>query len=92
MIADTDTATTTNTGAMFDKIWDRHVIIARAAGPSLIYIDRDIIHEGSFHAFADMKRRGLTVRNPRQLSARRTITSPHRAAASQIPRRLKLPA
>ena len=54
MIADTDTATTTNTGAMFDKIWDRHVIIARAAGPSLIYIDRDIIHEGSFHAFADM--------------------------------------
>jgi len=67
MIADTDTATTTNTGAMFDKIWDRHVIIARAAGPSLIYIDRDIIHEGSFHAFADMKRRGLTVRNPRQL-------------------------
>jgi 3-isopropylmalate/(R)-2-methylmalate dehydratase large subunit len=54
-------------GAMFDKIWDRHVIVARDAGPSLIYIDRDIIHEGSFHAFADMRRRGLTVRKPRQL-------------------------
>jgi 3-isopropylmalate/(R)-2-methylmalate dehydratase large subunit len=53
--------------AMFDKIWDRHVIVAREQGPSLIYIDRDIIHEGSFHAFADMKRRGLTVRKPRQM-------------------------
>ncbi|WP_246505065.1 3-isopropylmalate dehydratase large subunit [Microvirga antarctica] len=55
------------TKAMFDKIWDRHVVVARAQGPSLIYIDRDIIHEGSFHAFADMKRRGLTVRKPKQM-------------------------
>ncbi|MCP8939465.1 3-isopropylmalate dehydratase large subunit [Alsobacter sp. SYSU M60028] len=52
---------------MFDKVWDRHVIVARDEGPSLIYIDRDIIHEGSFHAFADMKRRGYSVRRPRQM-------------------------
>lgn len=52
---------------MFDKIWDRHVIIAREDGPSLLYIDRDIIHEGSFHAFADLRRRGLQVRSPRQV-------------------------
>jgi len=52
---------------MFDKIWDRHVIIAREDGPSLLYIDRDIIHEGSFHAFADLKRRNLHVRSPRQV-------------------------
>lgn len=52
---------------MFDKIWDRHVIIARENGPSLLYIDRDIIHEGSFHAFADLRRRGLSVRSPKQV-------------------------
>jgi 3-isopropylmalate/(R)-2-methylmalate dehydratase large subunit len=52
---------------MFDKIWDRHVIVAREDGPSLLYIDRDIIHEGSFHAFADLRRRGLEVRSPRQV-------------------------
>ena len=53
--------------SMFDKIWDRHVIVARESGPSLIYIDRDIIHEGSFHAFADMRRKGLAVRRPGQV-------------------------
>jgi 3-isopropylmalate/(R)-2-methylmalate dehydratase large subunit len=52
---------------MFDKIWDRHVVVARQNGPSLIYIDRDLIHEGSFHAFADLRRRGLAVRRPRQV-------------------------
>lgn len=53
--------------AMFDKIWYEHVVVARQAGPSLLYIDRDIIHEGSFHAFADMRRRGLSVRRPGQM-------------------------
>ncbi len=52
---------------LFDKIWDSHVVVAKEQGPSLLYIDRDIIHEGSFHAFADLRRRGLTVRSPRQV-------------------------
>ena len=52
---------------MFDKIWDRHVVVAREQGPSLIYIDRDLIHEGSFHAFAAMRERGLSVRRPLQM-------------------------
>jgi 3-isopropylmalate/(R)-2-methylmalate dehydratase large subunit len=53
--------------SMFDKIWNSHVVVARDAGPSLIYIDRDLVHEGSFHAFADLRRRGLAVRRPRQI-------------------------
>ncbi len=53
--------------SLFDKVWDSHVIVARDEGPSLIYIDRDMIHEGSFHAFADLRRRGLAVRRPRQV-------------------------
>jgi 3-isopropylmalate/(R)-2-methylmalate dehydratase large subunit len=52
---------------MFEKIWNRHVILERENGPSLLYVDRDFIHEGSFHAFADLRRRGLNVRLPKQV-------------------------
>jgi 3-isopropylmalate/(R)-2-methylmalate dehydratase large subunit len=50
---------------MFEKIWDAHVVTTRGS-QSLIYVDRQIIHEGSFHAFIGMKDRGLKVRSPRQ--------------------------
>jgi 3-isopropylmalate/(R)-2-methylmalate dehydratase large subunit len=52
---------------MFGKIWEAHEILRHPAGPSLLYIDRDMIHEGSFHAFADLKRRGLKPRRPQQI-------------------------
>ena len=52
---------------LFDKVWDRHVVVARDDGPSLLYIDRHIIHEGSFHAFNEMRRRGLKPRRPAQM-------------------------
>ncbi|GHD05243.1 3-isopropylmalate dehydratase large subunit [Tianweitania populi] len=52
---------------MLGKIWDEHEILRHPAGPSLLYIDRDMIHEGSFHAFADLKRRGLKPRRPKQI-------------------------
>jgi hypothetical protein len=35
-------------------------VVGRDDGPSLVYIDRDMVHEGSFHAFAELRRRGLT--------------------------------
>lgn len=52
---------------LFEKIWEQHVILPRGAGPSLLYIDRHIIHEGSFHAFKDLRARGLTIRHPQQV-------------------------
>lgn len=52
---------------MLGKIWDEHEILRHPAGPSLLYIDRDMIHEGSFHAFADLKRRSLKPRRPQQI-------------------------
>ncbi|MCZ0963607.1 3-isopropylmalate dehydratase large subunit [Paracoccus benzoatiresistens] len=52
---------------LFGKIWDAHEILRHPSGQSLLYIDRDLIHEGSFHAFADLKRRGLRPRRPRQI-------------------------
>lgn len=50
--------------ALFDKIWERHVVLQWPDGPALLYIDRDFVHEGAFHAFADLRRRGLSVRTP----------------------------
>ena len=51
---------------MFEKIWDRHVVRTGAGGHALLYIDRHLIHDGSFHAFEDLRRRGLAVRRPSQ--------------------------
>lgn len=32
--------------SLFEKIWRKHLIVERESGPSLIYIDRHMIHEG----------------------------------------------
>lgn len=53
---------------MFDKIWQKHVVVSRE-GESLLYIDRNFVHEGSFHAFADLAKGGRKVRKPRQTFA-----------------------
>src|SRR3954462_1639545 len=50
---------------MFDKIWEQHVI-TRGEGEALLYIDRNFVHEGSFHAFAALAKEGRKVRKPRQ--------------------------
>ena len=50
---------------MFDKIWDRHVVLTRGS-QSLLYVDRHLVHDGSFHAFEGLRKRGLKVRRPGQ--------------------------
>jgi 3-isopropylmalate/(R)-2-methylmalate dehydratase large subunit len=50
---------------LFEKIWERHVVLRRE-GQCLLYVDRHIIHDGSFHAFAKLAKHGLAVRRPRQ--------------------------
>ena len=51
--------------SLLDKIWDEHVVTERG-GEALLYIDRNIVHEGSFHAFAALAKEGRKVRKPRQ--------------------------
>jgi 3-isopropylmalate/(R)-2-methylmalate dehydratase large subunit len=53
---------------MFDKIWQQHVI-ADKAGEALLYIDRNFVHEGAFHAFFALAKEGRKVRKPRQTFA-----------------------
>ena len=40
---------------LFDKIWRRHVILEQPDGPSLLYVDRNIVHDGTFHAFETLR-------------------------------------
>ena len=54
---------------MFEKIWDRHVIVKRGAHETLLHIDRNFVHEGSFHAFGALAAEGRKVRKPRQTFA-----------------------
>jgi 3-isopropylmalate/(R)-2-methylmalate dehydratase large subunit len=54
---------------MFEKIWGRHVIVTRGGSECLLHIDRNFVHEGSFHAFGALARDGRKVRKPRQTIA-----------------------
>ncbi len=54
---------------MLDKIWERHVVTARDDGETLLYVDRHFVHDGSFHAFENLRRAGRAVRRPAQTFA-----------------------
>src|SRR5947207_6872362 len=50
---------------MYEKIWETHLVREAPGEPSLIYIDRHLIHEGtSPQAFAGLKGAGRKVRRP----------------------------
>jgi 3-isopropylmalate/(R)-2-methylmalate dehydratase large subunit len=50
---------------LFDKIWDAHVVDKIKGGPSVLYIDKHLIHEvTSPQAFAGIENRGVSVFRP----------------------------
>src|ERR1700674_3481430 len=49
---------------IIDKLWNAHAITTREDGQTLLFIDRHILHEGSFHAFDQLRHRGATVARP----------------------------
>ncbi len=50
---------------LFDKVWDSHVVDEIKDGPSVLYIDKHLIHEvTSPQAFAGLEARGLKVFRP----------------------------
>ncbi len=50
---------------LFDKVWDAHVVEEIKGGPSVLYIDKHLIHEvTSPQAFAGIDRRGISVFRP----------------------------
>ena len=50
---------------LYQKIWDAHLVHEEPGQPSIIYIDRHLIHEGtSPQAFAGLRAEGRKVRRP----------------------------
>lgn len=55
---------------LFDKIWDKHVVKTIDNGPSVLYIDKHLIHEvTSPQAFKGLEKRGIPVFRPKQIVA-----------------------
>ena len=50
---------------LFEKIWDEHVVVEKANSPSLIYVDRHLVHEvTSPQAFDGLRMNNRIVRRP----------------------------
>ncbi len=49
---------------LIDRLWASHEIVRREDGAALLWVDRHYVHEGSFHAFSQMKARGRTLAEP----------------------------
>lgn len=55
---------------LFDKVWDAHVVQQIPGGPSVLYIDKHLIHEvTSPQAFAGIDARGMKVFRPQNTVA-----------------------
>ena len=55
---------------IFDKIWDKHVVKIIEGGPSVLYIDKHLIHEvTSPQAFTGIEKRGAKLFRPQQIVA-----------------------
>ena len=50
---------------LFEKIWSQHVVVDKGS-EALLYIDRNLLHDGAFHAFGALAKEGRGVRKPRQ--------------------------
>jgi 3-isopropylmalate/(R)-2-methylmalate dehydratase large subunit len=55
---------TAQSGSLFEKIWNRHVVADLGDGFSLLGIDRHIVADWNGNAFKSLVKRGFSVRNP----------------------------
>jgi 3-isopropylmalate/(R)-2-methylmalate dehydratase large subunit len=53
---------------MFGKVWDLHHILTEE-GESLLYIDKSLAQENTYHAFVALEKAGRPVRRPQQTFA-----------------------
>jgi 3-isopropylmalate/(R)-2-methylmalate dehydratase large subunit len=49
---------------IIDKLWSAHEIACREDGAALLWVDRHYVHEGSFLAFDQIRKRRRTVAEP----------------------------
>ncbi len=49
---------------LLDKLWEPHVVVSEPDGRTLLFVDRHLLHDGSFQAFARLRDKGLGVARP----------------------------
>jgi len=49
---------------LYEKIWNAHEVATGPGGRTLLYVDRHLIHDGSFHVFEALRATGRNVRRP----------------------------
>ena len=49
---------------LFDKLWDAHCVVSGQDGQDLLWVDRHLVHEGSFLGFDKLRLRGAPVARP----------------------------
>jgi 3-isopropylmalate/(R)-2-methylmalate dehydratase large subunit len=55
---------------LFEKIWEKHVVVQEPESPAVLYIDLHLVHEvTSPQAFTGLRSRGLSVRRPERTAA-----------------------
>jgi 3-isopropylmalate/(R)-2-methylmalate dehydratase large subunit len=64
MAMSADASDGTGPATMFEKIWRRHIVVDRPDGYTLLYIDRHLIHDGSYNAFKRLEAAGMKIRRP----------------------------
>ena len=49
---------------LFAKIWDRHTILTRPDGATLLHVARHLVHDGSRAGFTRLREGGMKLRHP----------------------------
>ena len=49
---------------LYEKVWDAHGVATGPGGRTLLYVDRHLLHDGSFHAFEALRHSNRPVRRP----------------------------
>ncbi|MFL5165282.1 MAG: aconitase family protein, partial [Microvirga sp.] len=70
---------------LFDKLWRSHEVVTREDGATLLWVDRHFVHEGSFHAFDQLKALGAGVARPDLTFGIADHYVPTRARSTGIP-------
>ena len=76
--------------SLFEKIWQRHAILARPDGAVLLHVGRHLVHDGSRAAFRQLAERGLALRSPSRTFATADHYVPTAPAPQAAPHRREM--
>ncbi len=79
----------TTSRTLFEKIWEKHVVVQEPESPAVLYIDLHLVHEvTSPQAFTGLRSRGLAVHRPDRTAATVDHGVPTRTTGGPVEGRL----